>query len=124
LKEKIFPQIAEQHTSDEPIRIWTLGCSTGEEAYSIAMSFAEFAADQAEHLPVQIFATDLSDRGIEKARAGLYPRDITQDVSPERLRRFFHGSGPVVTVLVSHSATWWCSRDRTSFPTRPSRGWI
>jgi len=89
LKEKIFPQIAEQHTSDEPIRIWTLGCSTGEEAYSIAMSFAEFAADQAEHLPVQIFATDLSDRGIEKARAGLYPRDITQDVSPERLRRFF-----------------------------------
>src|SRR5712671_4220765 len=83
LKEQIFPQIAEQHNSDEPIRIWTLGCSTGEEAYSIAMSFAEFAADQAEHLPVQIFATDLSDRGIEKARAGVYPRDITQDVSPE-----------------------------------------
>jgi two-component system CheB/CheR fusion protein len=43
LKEKIFPQITEQHTSDEPIRIWTLGCSTGEEAYSIAISFAEFA---------------------------------------------------------------------------------
>src|SRR5258706_12022792 len=89
LKEKIFPQIAEQHTSDEPIRIWTLGCSTGEEAYSIAMSFAEFAAVQAEHLPVQIFATDLSDPGIEKARAGLYPPDITSDGSPERLRRFF-----------------------------------
>src|SRR5712671_4495829 len=89
LKEKIFPQIAEQHRSDEPIRIWTMGCSTGEEAYSIAMSFAEFAADHTEHLPVQIFATDLSDPGIEKARAGLYSRDIAQDVSPERLRRFF-----------------------------------
>src|SRR6266404_3793753 len=92
LKERVFPQIVEHHehhTSDEPIRIWTLGCSTGEEAYSIAMSFAEFAADHTEHLPVQIFATDLSDPGIEKARAGLYSRDIAQDVSPERLRRFF-----------------------------------
>src|SRR6266478_8419478 len=89
LKERIFPGIVEYHASDQPIRIWTLGCSTGEEAYSIAISFAEFAADHAEHLPVQIFATDLSDRGIEKARAGLYSRDIIQDVSPERLRRFF-----------------------------------
>src|SRR5712671_2856483 len=89
LKERVFPQIVEHHISDEPIRIWTMGCSTGEEAYSIAMSFAEFAADHTEHLPVQIFATDLSDPGIEKARTGLYPRDITQDVSPERLRRFF-----------------------------------
>jgi two-component system, chemotaxis family, CheB/CheR fusion protein len=89
LKETIFPHIVAHHTSNDPIRIWTLGCSTGEEAYSIAISFAEFAADQAEHLPVQVFATDLSDRGIEKARTGFYPRDVTQDVSPERLRRFF-----------------------------------
>lgn len=89
LKERIFPQIVEQRTSDEPIRIWTLGCSTGEEAYSIAMSFVEFAGNQGEHIPVQIFATDLSDRGIEKARAGLYSKDIAEDVSPERLRRFF-----------------------------------
>jgi len=89
LKERIFPQIVEHRTPNEPIRIWTLGCSTGEEAYSIAMSFAEFVADQADHIPVQIFATDLSDRGIEKARAGLYSKDVTQDVSPGRLRRFF-----------------------------------
>jgi two-component system, chemotaxis family, CheB/CheR fusion protein len=89
LKERIFPKVIEHRAPDEPIRIWTLGCSTGEEAYSIAISFAEFAGDQAEHIPIQIFATDLSDRGIEKARAGLYSKDISEDVSPERLRRFF-----------------------------------
>lgn len=89
LKEQIFPQIVRQRTPDQPIRIWTLGCSTGEEAYSIAMAFIEFLGDQADHIPIQIFATDLSDRGIEKARAGLYSKDTTEDVSPERLRRFF-----------------------------------
>jgi two-component system, chemotaxis family, CheB/CheR fusion protein len=88
LKEKIFPQVVEQRTQDEPIRVWTLGCSTGEEAYSIAISFLEFAVDRGEHIPIQIFATDLSDRGIEKARAGLYSKEIAGDVSPE-LRRFF-----------------------------------
>src|SRR4029453_10020390 len=89
LKERIFPKVLQQRTPDEPIRIWTLGCSTGEEAYSIAMSFVEFAGDRGDHIPVQIFATDLSDKGIDKARAGLYSRDIAEHVSSERLRRFF-----------------------------------
>ncbi|HKQ74714.1 MAG TPA: chemotaxis protein CheB [Blastocatellia bacterium] len=89
LKERIFPKIVEHRAPDEPIRIWSLGCSTGEEAYSIAMSFVEFAGDQAEHIPIQIFATDISDKGIEKARAGVYSKDIAGEVSPERLRRFF-----------------------------------
>ncbi len=89
LKEKIFPQIVKHRTPDEPVRIWTLGCSTGEEAYSIAISIAEFVGDQAEHIPVQIFATDLNDKGIEKARAGLYAKEIADDLSPDRLRRFF-----------------------------------
>jgi len=89
LKERIFPQLIQHRAPDEPLRFWTLGCSTGEEAYSIAISFAEFAGEEAEHIPVQIFATDLSEKGIEKARPGLYPKDIAEDVSPERLRRFF-----------------------------------
>jgi two-component system CheB/CheR fusion protein len=89
LKERILPRVIEQRTPGEPIRIWTLGCSTGEEAYSIAISFIETAGDRAEHIPVQIFATDLSDKGIEKARVGLYSKDIAEDVSLERLRRFF-----------------------------------
>jgi two-component system CheB/CheR fusion protein len=89
LKEKIFPRIIEHRAPDEPVRIWTVGCSTGEEAYSIAMAFTEFAGERADHIPVQIFATDLNEKGIEKARAGLYSKNITEDVSPERLRRFF-----------------------------------
>jgi two-component system, chemotaxis family, CheB/CheR fusion protein len=89
LKERIFPHIVKHPIPNEPVRIWSLGCSTGEEAYSIAISFAEFAGDQAGHIPIQIFATDLSDKGIDKARAGLYSKDIGEAVSPERLRRFF-----------------------------------
>src|SRR5262249_22208079 len=62
-------------------------CSSGEEAYSLAMAFAEFAGEDA--FQVQIFGTDLNEEGIEKARTGIYPKSIAQDVSPERLRRFF-----------------------------------
>ena len=89
LKEKIFPRIVEHRAPDEPVRIWVVGCSTGEEAYSVAMAFAEFAGEGADHIPVQIFATDLNQKGIERARAGLYPKNIAEDVSPDRLRRFF-----------------------------------
>jgi two-component system CheB/CheR fusion protein len=89
LKEKIFPRILERRSHDDPVRIWVLGCSTGEEAYSIAMAFLEFAGEQASHIPVQIFATDVNDRAIAKARSGFYEKNITADVSPERLRRFF-----------------------------------
>jgi two-component system CheB/CheR fusion protein len=89
LKKKIFPKIVERRAPDDPVRIWVVGCSTGEEAYSVAMSFTEFAGEGADHIPVQIFATDLNQKAIERARAGLYSKNITEDVSPERLRRFF-----------------------------------
>jgi two-component system CheB/CheR fusion protein len=89
LKEKIFPRIVERRAPDEPVRIWVAGCSTGEEAYSIAMAFTEFAGERADHIHVQIFATDLDEKSIERARAGLYLKNIAGDVSPERLRRFF-----------------------------------
>jgi two-component system CheB/CheR fusion protein len=89
LKEKIFPRIVEHRAADEPVRIWVVGSSTGEEAYSIAMAFSEFVGERAKHIPVQIFATDLNERSIERARAGLYSKNIAEDVSPDRLRRFF-----------------------------------
>ncbi|HEV2669328.1 MAG TPA: chemotaxis protein CheB, partial [Blastocatellia bacterium] len=89
LKEKIFPRIVEHCAPDEPVRIWVVGCSTGEEAYSIAMAFTEFAGERSDHIPVQVFATDLNQKGVERARAGLYPKNIAEDVSPDRLRRFF-----------------------------------
>ena len=88
LQRTVWPELLKQR-SDDPVRVWVLGCSTGQEAYSIAMTFTE-AADKAPRVrALQIFATDLSDGLLEKARHGLYPKSIAQDVSPERLQRFF-----------------------------------
>jgi two-component system CheB/CheR fusion protein len=89
LKKKVFPRIVKAHTEDTPLRFWVCGCSTGEEAYSLAISLVEFFEQTRTHRAAQIFATDVSDVGIERARAGIYPPNIQQDVSPERLRRFF-----------------------------------
>lgn len=91
LKAEIFPQlISNQPAKDrEPLRIWVPGCSTGEEAYSIAISFLEFSREKHINLPVQIFATDLNAAAITKARAGIYSGNIRQDVTAEQLDRFF-----------------------------------
>jgi two-component system CheB/CheR fusion protein len=87
LKRVVFPAIAPRR--DEPVRVWVLGCSTGQEAYSIAMAFVEHC-DRAHRAPrLQIFATDLNGTLLDKARAGLYSRRLTEDLSPERVRRFF-----------------------------------
>jgi len=68
------------------------GCSTGEEAYSVAISVLENLGEEAASIPVQIFATDVSEASIDRARVGVYPQTIAADVSPERLRRFFSKS--------------------------------
>jgi two-component system CheB/CheR fusion protein len=90
LKRVAFPEIAKRKPPGRPYRIWVPGCSTGQEAYSIAMSLVEFH-DALPNRPVmQIFATDLSDAvALDRARGGLYPDSIEAEVSPERLRRFF-----------------------------------
>jgi two-component system CheB/CheR fusion protein len=85
----VLPTIFEHRRDDVPIRIWVPGCATGEEAYSIAILTADFIGHRAGRIPVQIFATDVSEPAIEQARAGLYPGTIEQDVDPGRLRRFF-----------------------------------
>src|SRR6266849_2331033 len=82
--------LVEGRSSHDPLRVWVLGCSTGEEAYSLAIALTEFAEESRSAVPIQIFATDLSGTAIEKARAGVYPKGIEQDVSQERLRRFFN----------------------------------
>jgi two-component system CheB/CheR fusion protein len=89
LKASVFPRLTEQRPRHESVRVWALGCSTGEEAYSLAMAFSEYAEESNRRVGVQIFATDLNGAGIERARTGLYTKGITQDVSPERLRKFF-----------------------------------
>jgi two-component system CheB/CheR fusion protein len=88
LKAKVLAPLVAQR-GDAPLRIWVLGCSTGQEAYSLAMLCTEAAEKSHRPRPLQVFATDLSEANLEKARHGLYPRSVTTDVSPERLRRFF-----------------------------------
>ncbi|MDB5341383.1 MAG: luxQ [Planctomycetaceae bacterium] len=89
LKTTVFPRLLKDRSRHDPVRLWTLGCSTGQEAYSLAMAFTEVAEALGSSVPFQLFATDLNPAGIEKARAGIYSLDIAQDVSSERLERFF-----------------------------------
>jgi len=89
IQAKILPKLLEDRSRHDPFRVWVLGCSTGEEAYSMAITFAEIAESRGSQVPVQVFASDLNGTGIEKARAGLYSKSIAADVSPERLRRYF-----------------------------------
>ncbi|MGF1938472.1 MAG: chemotaxis protein CheB [Nostoc sp. ChiQUE02] len=90
LKEQVFPSIMQNKSVGLPIRIWVAGCSTGEEVYSIAISLLEFLSDTVTSPPIQIFATDISEIAIEKARTGIYPENQMVEVSPERRRRFFN----------------------------------
>lgn len=89
LKTQVFPTISRDKTADTPIRIWVAGCSTGEEVYSIAMCLLEFLNDRATVPPIQIFATDISEAAITKARSGVYLESQMDGVSPDRLSRFF-----------------------------------
>lgn len=89
LAEVVFPRMFKAAVSDAPVRVWVPGCSTGEEAYSIAIALLEELSGRRTGVSIQIFATDLSRRAIDRARGGFYPDAISADVSPERLKRFF-----------------------------------
>lgn len=93
LKRKIFPRIVKGHDLSSPVRIWVAGCASGEEAYSIAISYLEFLRKRDESIPAHIFATDISDTATAKARKGLYPESIASSMSPEILGRYFVRSG-------------------------------
>ncbi|MBV8886942.1 MAG: PAS domain-containing protein, partial [Chroococcidiopsidaceae cyanobacterium CP_BM_RX_35] len=90
LKTQVFPTITQDKSAESPIRIWVAGCSTGEEVYSIAICLLEFLAEQVTQPPIQIFATDISEQAIDKARSGNYLENQMVGVSPERRRKFFY----------------------------------
>jgi two-component system CheB/CheR fusion protein len=91
LRQVVYPAILQARTSASgPVRIWVPGCSTGEETYSHAMSLVEFLGEERADIPIQVFGTDLSERAIQTARAGVYKENIEADVQPGRLRRFFY----------------------------------
>ncbi len=88
LQRKVFPRLL-QSRDGEPVRIWVMGCSTGQEAYSIAIAFTEAAEKAPRACKLQLFATDLNEANLNKARHGLYAKSLSEDVSPARLKRFF-----------------------------------
>ena len=91
LKTEVIPALLAQNPTGKALRAWIPACSTGEEAYSLAIAFKEaLAQSQPKHrFSLQIFATDLDQDAIDRARLGFYPANIASDVSAERLDRFF-----------------------------------
>lgn len=94
LQKRVIPKLLAGQIADRPIRIWVPGCSTGEEAYSIAMLLREYMEDHKASFKVQVFATDIDPEAIGRARAGSYSSSIISDVSPERLAHFFEQELP------------------------------
>lgn len=95
LKREVIPTLLKRYPTGKMLRAWSTGCSSGEEAYSLAIAFKE-ALEQikpSEDFTLQIFATDVSQDAIDKARHGVYPASIASDVSPERLHRYFTKDG-------------------------------
>ncbi|MGC9271852.1 CheR family methyltransferase, partial [Acidiphilium sp.] len=89
VRTTVIPTLMADRSDSRPVRIWIAGCSTGEETYSLAMLFQEWADDSGVKLKVQIFASDVDPDAIARARNGLYPAAIESDVSSARLARFF-----------------------------------
>ena len=91
LRTETIPALLAQHPAGKALRAWVPACSTGEEAYSLAMVFKEAVelAQPEARFTLQIYATDLDADGIDTARRGFYPDNIAADVSPARLTRHF-----------------------------------
>jgi chemotaxis methyl-accepting protein methylase len=91
LKTEVIPGLLADRARSHVLRAWVIGCATGEEAYSLAIVFKEAVEtlEPARNVALQIFATDLDGDAIEKARAAVFPPNISADVSPERLSKFF-----------------------------------
>lgn len=93
LKTAVFPRLLRKRSPNLPLRIWVPGCSTGQEAYSLAICLQECLSKRKMTVPMQIFASDISEAALEKARAGIYNETIALDVSPARLKKFFTKTG-------------------------------
>ena len=104
LKEEALPELINHLPDNYTLRAWVTGCSTGEEAYSLAMAFVETNEKirPPKNLRLQIFATDIDSDAIDLARKGIYGANIATDVSPERLNQFFikDGNGFRVNALI------------------------
>jgi PAS domain S-box-containing protein len=89
LCETVFPELIKNKSNSNPLRIWVAGCSTGQEAYSMAICIHEYLSDHISNIKVQIFATDISEKSIKTARTGLYSKKELEGISDSRLQQFF-----------------------------------
>lgn len=89
LRANVLPVLMQDRSPERPIRIWCAGCSTGEEAFSLAITVLEYLSHNGLDTPLQIFGTDVSDQAIETARVAVYAETLTGEISHERLRRYF-----------------------------------
>src|SRR5262249_46893553 len=95
LRKHVFPSFSQNRKpGDAPIRIWVPGCSTGEEVYSIAISLLEYLWAFSHNISqassaIQIFASDISEEALDRARAGLYTESAVSEIPAERLKQFF-----------------------------------
>jgi len=90
LEKQVVPRLFLDKSADDSVRVWSVGCASGEEAYSLAILLLEQAGRLEEPPQVQVFASDLHEGSLTRAREGLYPDSIEGYVSGERLRRYFH----------------------------------
>ncbi|WP_081897836.1 CheR family methyltransferase [Flavobacterium sp. 83] len=93
LKNDLLPKLLNSKSTEETLRIWVPACSTGQEAYSIAMIISELQNDKTNKIPVQIFATDLSEEAIREARSGEYSKSDVESIPQKYLSRFFTKEG-------------------------------
>jgi two-component system CheB/CheR fusion protein len=89
IEEQVIPRLFAGRKAGATIRVWIPGCSTGEEAYSLAILLQERLEEQKQNFSIQVFASDIDSQAVAAARAGIYPGSIATDLSPERLARFF-----------------------------------
>jgi len=89
LAQEGIPGLLDSKRDGDPVRVWVPGCGSGEEAFSLAIVIREYMAKRRSRFHVKIFGTDLDEQAIDSARRGLYPVGIANDVTPERLQRFF-----------------------------------
>ncbi|MFO7564766.1 MAG: CheR family methyltransferase [Enhygromyxa sp.] len=94
LERDVIPRLLDEHQDPrDPVRVWSAGCASGEEAYSLAMVFLEQIEERGGRQKLQVFGTDVSQKAIALARRALYPDSIADRVSPGRLAQFFDKRG-------------------------------
>ncbi len=85
----LLPVLFQNRPPERPLRIWCAGCSTGEEAYSLAIVLLEYLSQHGLETPIQVFGTDVSEQSVEMARGAVYPDTLLTEISADRLRRYF-----------------------------------